>query len=1402
MIIGNKEKTISLPVYTTINALDPSQKYILDKLTQAHTDDLSLIYGPPGTGKSHLIVSLLFELAAANKKVLFVSQNREAIDVVIRKYRDLDKKMHIQDTDLSFLDLCLHLSDPSQRTLKYIRELRTRLYKGFSPTLSTESIDNQVPYAISYTKLNKEDNYNISYDESTEIGIDELLAYDLEFVGDRKNLVKCSLRRINEINARELFTLLKEHKKEAEYFKFFCKPTGALELLAPANDAVVTIGGIQDIVEDIVSSFEKSQTIHKIRCISDNNIENVITYLSAISATASSIDVIQMKKDGIAFREVYSAIRSSRKLKEKLIDTRANLLDLDLPEEALFAGSRYAKLRMFGTAKDLFDFQEELNKLEKVLEIKTTFGDAATVVDIIQASLRGFGVDCVAIADELNFNSFEASDIVQVLKDSSEWMSRGGLYRAFNSSMKPKSIHELEDAMVIRINSVHRDSLETIVELLDNTNCEFKDLVKIQKSGSGSLSSRYKRTQLVEIVNSALKLTSGSLRDILSSNPSISELRQKISDWRTQIQRYEFIRKQSSAISGSSFKADLETINDNIANRNTIREIDNVCLKYKKYFKLGAKNDLLSYLEKIGTLSDKNIGMLDIALACYDFSEVNEFDQRIRPQLDDLSEKVVKAKESKLFSEDFFRIVGGEELLAWNKRIAKLLDYSNRAELDYYVRHKDFVTKLAHILKPANDLYLKNYFAMELDYEDFSQRIAYDVIRGLYDNIPPSECKSISSKKYFDDFKNNLSRLRAKHYKQSLVFMRNRLDDAARRLARPNALATGNSLMDKIRANTGMITDAYPVIMATPAEVSKYISPNKEIFDYVIFDEASQLLPGQAIPSIYRAKKAVIVGDPHQMPPTSNISIGAIGAAGGNIVDLDDSILDLVKSFQIDASYHLKVHYRSKYNVLFEPSRRAIYSQDDIRPIFEAKSIKMPLFVRDGLGVEEEVIYRAIIDRINEYIEQNPKTTLCLLFTQKYNKGMATESGFKHYLEDAGDSVKAISDKYSNEEILISTITNCQGISGDHTILCIPSYTSPRSMFFFRAGAGAYKRLNVSITRQIESLDIIMGDTKEKWINACRQLADDQNSASDVILSAELMLGLLEGAGKQIDEQYLEEKLGPNADCIDSPLTEELYEMLSKDLLNRYGGDVRVWCEVGYKIRTPDQDSRMTNDYNVGYRIDLGVYSRKHKRFILGIEMDGATYHSGFSKEFSDFQRQEILEDKGWHIYRVWSTNWLNDKTGEFESLIRAIDEEYQKPLEIEEVPIEIAPEPIMPQGDTVSSPNTNPETEEEVSDEEGDVNSEKEWILPQDEISKLDYWNKMRDYLKNHLTFGRPIELKYVPNEPTEGEIEKILSFMPYQKLVLKNVASEYIEVRYEDSPVSAYFRVYKKNIVAFRDI
>ncbi len=76
-----------------------------------------------------------------------------------------------------------------------------------------------------------------------------------------------------------------------------------------------------------------------------------------------------------------------------------------------------------------------------------------------------------------------------------------------------------------------------------------------------------------------------------------------------------------------------------------------------------------------------------------------------------------------------------------------------------------------------------------------------------------------------------------------------------------------------------------------------------------------------------------------------------------------------------------------------------------------------------------------------------------------------------------------------------------------------------------------------------------------------------------------------------------------------------------------------------------------------GFRVDLGVIEPANPgRFVLGVECDGATYHSGYVARDKDRLRQEVLERLGWQIHRVWSPDWTNRRASEVERLRSALE--------------------------------------------------------------------------------------------------------------------------------------------------
>tara|TARA_B100001146_G_scaffold197379_1_gene186194 strand:- start:158 stop:508 length:351 start_codon:yes stop_codon:yes gene_type:complete len=106
-----------------------------------------------------------------------------------------------------------------------------------------------------------------------------------------------------------------------------------------------------------------------------------------------------------------------------------------------------------------------------------------------------------------------------------------------------------------------------------------------------------------------------------------------------------------------------------------------------------------------------------------------------------------------------------------------------------------------------------------------------------------------------------------------------------------------------------------------------------------------------------------------------------------------------------------------------------------------------------------------------------------------------------------------------------------------------------------------------------------------------------------------------------------------------------------------------IGLAVGDKLK--EKGFEIVHEIGVaGFFIDIGV---KHPKFpneyIVGVECDGATYHSSKSARDRDRLRQEILEGLGWTIFRIWSTDWFNDAEAETTKLINFIEDKVKKKL-------------------------------------------------------------------------------------------------------------------------------------------
>lgn len=1277
---------MSKEVDVTFSSLDPSQKNAFQSIDN-YTANLHIVHGPPGTGKSQLVVSLLERLASEDKKVLFVSQNTEALKVIERMIRRTEKAIGYPTDNkyVSLLDFCLMLYNPSHRYLKHLREQYTRISSKQLPTIHTINSPEDINYVLKYTNLNHEDNYSV---RGESIGFDELVGYYLRYVN--QTMAPEPLRSFDQVDVRVIFDALDNYAHK-EYFAEFNQPRRELVLLSTKNPnlSLPEVRGSLKDIRDVLSGewmkyFASKQSI------------DIIDYLALLKEYSSAIrllDVYKLSTEGKAPDELATLLKTflhtndTLNQKIELLDAHLESLhnSIDSEVQGVTYDSHHISLNSATLEIAENNFDEVLADRKRIIELTKKVMEVYP--DVVHVSIHDIWVGLAQVINKMYHDtltdesgaiaSLTAQDIDRLNSDLEKYMAQSSVKRMLGGV--PASFKELLHFTNAKDLEAYGDSIQEVLSAI-------RDVLGVDEGTVGSFLKISKQQTGTTFGRLGIKLPANieQAKDMFMPVHELVRLLQKytidsknFTNTKGQLREFDAsILLLNAVINNSSNKglylksnvaSFIDIVNTSIkiaASKHQRQELlvqqkDLQTESYRQYAPyLANRTENVDYTANAAEVHEYLAHKSASLSALFASITLPDNNMQVTGDLDAIDKVINTANLSDNFSDYFFEIATGQTLAEWLSSVTVLETYNNDAEVVDFIEHNKSINAIRAAMGTENKKYLDDILANDIHFDVFAARIVNVVVSECFGRARISEKKRISTKDVVDAYDAYLKSQKASVYHANLRHIYSQTLGATKELSKQSTLqAGGKSTMDKFRHNTHIISSAFPIICATPKDVSKYIAASKELFDYVIFDEASQLLPGQAIPSMYRAKKAVIIGDPHQMPPSLNASVGVVEQSEDEFDDLGESILDLVLK-QPQKQHHLRVHYRSKYNKLFEPSREAIYSNDGIEPIFEAELAQgAPIDIIDDLGDELDEYgydrnFYKVCESIEEYIQHNEKSDFCVLFTRG-----DVLSKFKDFIAEVGErKFSKIAKLYDDDKILISTVTNCQGIEGAYTIIYMHHYTSPGAMWFFKETAGAYKRLNVSITRQREGLKLLLADQRSHWIKAC----DDKLNRSDVgpntRKSAELMRTLLTSAGEQADMTYLDRKLGQNINWFDSPLTEQLYDKLTEYYGDRLGRDIKIYSEVGWNLLIPTGEGIDANERNVGFRIDIGIYSVKHRKFILGIEMDGAMYHSGYDKEHSDYNRQKVLEDKGWELYRIWSTNWLNDNEREFSRLVQKVD--------------------------------------------------------------------------------------------------------------------------------------------------
>ena len=450
-----------------------------------------------------------------------------------------------------------------------------------------------------------------------------------------------------------------------------------------------------------------------------------------------------------------------------------------------------------------------------------------------------------------------------------------------------------------------------------------------------------------------------------------------------------------------------------------------------------------------------------------------------------------------------------------------------------------------------------------------------------------------------------------------------------------------------------------PCLLMSPLSVAQYLDAGYAPFDLVVFDEASQIPVWDAVGAIARGKQLAVVGDPKQLPPTSffSKSTDAEGTGDEQIEDLE-SILDECLAAGMNR-LTLRWHYRSRHESLITFSNVNYY---------ESRLVTFPSPVTDDVAVRFERVHgvydrgatrtnkieaEAIVKGIEEHYLNPAKSHLTIgvvTFNQPQQLLIETLLDAKRRSNQALDRAIAVR---SNEPLFIKNLENVQGDERDVIFFSITfgSDAAGKTTMNFGPlnGEGGHRRLNVAISRAREAV-VIYSTLMPEQIDLAKVRAAGVRDLKHYLEFA------LRGP-KALVEQSLPTGLEP-----DSPFETAVIRVLRD----------RNWVvhpQVGCS----------------GYRIDIGVVDpRAPGRYLVGIECDGRTYHSGATARDRDRLRQHILEGLGWNIHRIWSTDWWLNPEGEIqkviarlESLLDASNQTDQEPKLSSEVAIDpLHPEP------------------------------------------------------------------------------------------------------------------------------
>lgn len=444
----------------------------------------------------------------------------------------------------------------------------------------------------------------------------------------------------------------------------------------------------------------------------------------------------------------------------------------------------------------------------------------------------------------------------------------------------------------------------------------------------------------------------------------------------------------------------------------------------------------------------------------------------------------------------------------------------------------------------------------------------------------------------------------------------------------------GHMTIRKLMAGAGgLIQKIKPCFMMSPLSIAQFLDPKSVRFDVIVFDEASQVRPEDALGALLRGNRVVIMGDTRQLPPTSffdRLSQDGAGEDGDGraaVTDVESILHQCKRSFPTKS---LTWHYRSRHESLiavsnheFYDNRLRIYPSPVDRPEeLGLQFVHLPDTVYDrGKSSVNRLEARKVAEAAVEHYRRRPKLSLGIgAFNIKQQQAILEEIDLQllHHPE-----MEPFFKADREDNFFVKNLEMIQGDERDVIFISVGFGFDGNRQLSLNFGPinqeGGERRLNVLISR-----------ARSRCVVFANFRAGDLRVDSTSPFGLRALKTFLDFA--ETRNLYSAESVSEDTD---SPFEDSVYEFLR---------------DHGYEVRKQIGCA--------GFRVDLGVVDpRQPGRYVLGIECDGAKYHSSPVARDRDRLRQQILVKLGWKIHRIWSTDWYRNRPETERRLLEVVEQ-------------------------------------------------------------------------------------------------------------------------------------------------